>query len=97
MTDLQPLIQLTRDARKVKRALAVQNTLAGWPHLQLSRDRAASVADESARMGVRRDRIVIDGLGDDERSRGVHQAGPLPFCMAEDAGLKIVCQPCAQK
>lgn len=44
MEDLQQLIQTTRDVREVKRALAVQNRLAGRPRATVAQELGYSVA-----------------------------------------------------
>ena len=44
MDDLQTLIHTTRDAREVKRALAVQNTLQGRPRVEVADELGYSVA-----------------------------------------------------
>jgi putative transposase len=44
MEDLQAFISTTRDAREVKRALAVQNTLAGRPRAEVAAELGYTVA-----------------------------------------------------
>lgn len=58
MTDLQKFIQSTKDSRELKRALAVQNTLAGRPRAEV----AAELGVKESFIGMWRWRYKHDGI-----------------------------------
>ncbi len=58
MTDLQTFIQSTQDSRELKRALAVQNTLAGRPRAEV----AAELGVKESFIGMWRWRFKHDGI-----------------------------------